>query len=189
MSRHSHNNVHGWHLHPQLADDTHPLAHWPVDVALLYFSLGGRSLAEHAEAVAAPLAAGSGTIGAGGSPSPATIVEAPATSSPLSVSIETASMPAVRICWISSSELSVNLERQNGWLIHEPDSSTTCMPIRNCSTGIFLINPRAFPVSPSRAPTSHKVCDFICRAFCLDKCHSIRPNGRLWRVKLRVRGP
>ena len=26
MSRHSHNEVHGWHLHPQLADDTHPLA-------------------------------------------------------------------------------------------------------------------------------------------------------------------
>ena len=26
MSRHSHNDVHGWHLHPQLADDTHPLA-------------------------------------------------------------------------------------------------------------------------------------------------------------------
>jgi diadenosine tetraphosphate (Ap4A) HIT family hydrolase len=20
----------GWHLHPQLADDTHPLAHWPL---------------------------------------------------------------------------------------------------------------------------------------------------------------
>ena len=94
-----------------------------------------------------------------------------------------------RICWISSSELSVNLERQNGWLIHEPDSSTTCMPIRNSPAGIFLINPRAFPVSPSRAPTSHKVCDFICRAFCLDKCHSNRANGRLWRVKLRVRGP
>ena len=36
----------------------HPLAHWPVDVALLYFALGGRSLAEHAEAIAAPLAAG-----------------------------------------------------------------------------------------------------------------------------------
>lgn len=36
----------------------HPLAHWPVDVVLLYLALGGRSLAEHAEAIAAPLAAG-----------------------------------------------------------------------------------------------------------------------------------
>lgn len=36
----------------------HPLAHWPVDIALLYLALGGRSLAEHAEAIAAPLAAG-----------------------------------------------------------------------------------------------------------------------------------
>ena len=36
----------------------HPLAHWPIDIALLYFALGGRSLAEHAEAVAAPLEAG-----------------------------------------------------------------------------------------------------------------------------------
>ena len=36
----------------------HPLAHWPVDVALLYFALGGRSLAEHALAIAVPLAAG-----------------------------------------------------------------------------------------------------------------------------------
>ncbi|MDX5444694.1 MAG: adenosylcobinamide-phosphate synthase CbiB [Zoogloeaceae bacterium] len=33
-------------------------AHWPVDVALLWFALGARSLREHAEAVAAPLAAG-----------------------------------------------------------------------------------------------------------------------------------
>ncbi|OYD55666.1 cobalamin biosynthesis protein [Thauera propionica] len=41
-----------------MARAAHPLAHWPVDVALLYFSLGGRSLAEHAEAVATPLAAG-----------------------------------------------------------------------------------------------------------------------------------
>ncbi|WP_287366029.1 adenosylcobinamide-phosphate synthase CbiB [Thauera sp.] len=41
-----------------MARAAHPLAHWPVDIALLYFSLGGRSLAEHAEAVAAPLAAG-----------------------------------------------------------------------------------------------------------------------------------
>lgn len=30
MSRHSHNNVHGWHLHPQLADDTHPLAQFAL---------------------------------------------------------------------------------------------------------------------------------------------------------------
>lgn len=36
----------------------HPLAHWPLDIALLWFALGGRSLAEHAEAIAAPLAAG-----------------------------------------------------------------------------------------------------------------------------------
>lgn len=37
---------------------THPQAHWVVDVILLYLTLGARSLAEHAEAVAAPLAAG-----------------------------------------------------------------------------------------------------------------------------------
>ena len=36
----------------------HPLAHWPVDIVLLYFALGGQSLAEHAEAIAAPLDAG-----------------------------------------------------------------------------------------------------------------------------------
>lgn len=36
----------------------HPLAHWPIDIGLLYFALGGRSLTEHAEAVAAPLATG-----------------------------------------------------------------------------------------------------------------------------------
>lgn len=30
MSRHSHAAPTGWHLHPQLADDTHPLAHWPL---------------------------------------------------------------------------------------------------------------------------------------------------------------
>ena len=36
----------------------HPSAHWAVDIALLYFALGAQSLAEHAEAVAAPLAAG-----------------------------------------------------------------------------------------------------------------------------------
>lgn len=36
----------------------HPAAHWPVDIVLLWFALGGRSLIEHGEAVAAPLAAG-----------------------------------------------------------------------------------------------------------------------------------
>ena len=36
----------------------HPQAHWVVDSMLLYFALGGRSLAEHARAVATPLAAG-----------------------------------------------------------------------------------------------------------------------------------
>ncbi|MCM8564409.1 adenosylcobinamide-phosphate synthase CbiB [Thauera linaloolentis] len=36
----------------------HPLAHWPVDIALLYFALGGQSLVEHAEAIATPLDAG-----------------------------------------------------------------------------------------------------------------------------------
>jgi diadenosine tetraphosphate (Ap4A) HIT family hydrolase len=30
MSRHAHPAPPGWHLHPQLADDTHPLAHWPL---------------------------------------------------------------------------------------------------------------------------------------------------------------
>jgi diadenosine tetraphosphate (Ap4A) HIT family hydrolase len=30
MSRHSRNEVHGWHLHPQLADDTHPLAQFAL---------------------------------------------------------------------------------------------------------------------------------------------------------------
>ncbi len=30
MSHHSHNDVHGWHLHPQLADDTHPLAQFAL---------------------------------------------------------------------------------------------------------------------------------------------------------------
>lgn len=38
--------------------DAHPQAHWLVDVGLLYLALGGRSLAEHAQAIAAPLAAG-----------------------------------------------------------------------------------------------------------------------------------
>lgn len=36
----------------------HPAAQWAVDVGLLYFALGARSLADHAEAIAAPLAAG-----------------------------------------------------------------------------------------------------------------------------------
>ena len=36
----------------------HPQAHWVVDNMLLYFALGGRSLAEHAQAVATLLAAG-----------------------------------------------------------------------------------------------------------------------------------
>nr|WP_041643987.1 adenosylcobinamide-phosphate synthase CbiB [Azoarcus olearius] len=36
----------------------HPQAHWVVDIALLYFALGARSLVEHGEAVAAPLADG-----------------------------------------------------------------------------------------------------------------------------------
>lgn len=30
MSRQAHPAPPGWHLHPQLADDTHPLAHWPL---------------------------------------------------------------------------------------------------------------------------------------------------------------
>ncbi|AKU14017.1 adenosylcobinamide-phosphate synthase [Azoarcus sp. CIB] len=37
---------------------SHPAAHWLVDIGLLYFALGARSLAQHAEAIAAPLAAG-----------------------------------------------------------------------------------------------------------------------------------
>jgi len=41
-----------------VARGLHPAAHWVVDIGLLYFALGARSLAEHAEAVAAPLAAG-----------------------------------------------------------------------------------------------------------------------------------
>jgi adenosylcobinamide-phosphate synthase len=40
------------------ARTSHPAAAWLVDVALLYFALGARSLAEHADAVAAPLEAG-----------------------------------------------------------------------------------------------------------------------------------
>jgi diadenosine tetraphosphate (Ap4A) HIT family hydrolase len=36
MSRHAKNETPGWHLHPQLADDTHPLAHWTLcDVRLM----------------------------------------------------------------------------------------------------------------------------------------------------------
>jgi diadenosine tetraphosphate (Ap4A) HIT family hydrolase len=30
MTRHARAPAPGWHLHPQLADDTHPLAHWPL---------------------------------------------------------------------------------------------------------------------------------------------------------------
>lgn len=30
MNRHAQAAPPGWHLHPQLADDTHPLAHWPL---------------------------------------------------------------------------------------------------------------------------------------------------------------
>lgn len=41
-----------------LVRNAHPLAHWPVDIVLLYFALGGRSLIEHAEAIAQPLEAG-----------------------------------------------------------------------------------------------------------------------------------
>ena len=36
---------------------SHPAASWAVDIALLYFALGGRSLVEHATAIANPLAA------------------------------------------------------------------------------------------------------------------------------------
>lgn len=36
----------------------HPHAHWFVDIVLLYFALGARSLAQHAEAIATPLADG-----------------------------------------------------------------------------------------------------------------------------------
>lgn len=35
-----------------------PGAHWVIDIVLLYLALGGRSLIEHAEAIAAPLASG-----------------------------------------------------------------------------------------------------------------------------------
>src|SRR5690606_34603414 len=36
----------------------HPLLGWGLDIALLYLALGGRSLEEHGDAVATPLAAG-----------------------------------------------------------------------------------------------------------------------------------
>lgn len=38
-----------------IARSTLPGAHWVIDVGLLYLALGGRSLIEHAEAIAAPL--------------------------------------------------------------------------------------------------------------------------------------
>jgi len=41
-----------------VARGLHPAAQWIGDIALLYFALGAKSLAEHAEAVAGPLAAG-----------------------------------------------------------------------------------------------------------------------------------
>ncbi len=41
-----------------VARGLHPAAQWAVDIGLLYFALGARSLADHAEAIAAPLAAG-----------------------------------------------------------------------------------------------------------------------------------
>ena len=41
-----------------LLRDSHPYAHWVVDVLLLWFALGARSLCEHGEAVAAALAHG-----------------------------------------------------------------------------------------------------------------------------------
>ncbi len=47
-----------WVLLAFAARSAHPATHWVVDVALLYFALGAKSLAEHAEAVAEPLAAG-----------------------------------------------------------------------------------------------------------------------------------
>lgn len=47
-----------WVVLAIVARNLHPLAHWPVDIVLLYLALGGRSLTEHAEAVAAPLEAG-----------------------------------------------------------------------------------------------------------------------------------
>lgn len=47
-----------WVVLAIVARRLHPLAHWPVDILLLYLALGGRSLTEHAEAVAAPLERG-----------------------------------------------------------------------------------------------------------------------------------
>lgn len=47
-----------WLLIALLLRGLHPLMAWVVDIGLLYFALGARSLAEHADAVAAPLAAG-----------------------------------------------------------------------------------------------------------------------------------
>lgn len=47
-----------WLVVAWLLRGLHPLMTWAVDIGLLYFALGARSLAEHAEAVAAPLAAG-----------------------------------------------------------------------------------------------------------------------------------
>lgn len=38
--------------------DLHPAAPWIVDIGLLYFALGARSLVQHAEAIAEPLEAG-----------------------------------------------------------------------------------------------------------------------------------
>jgi diadenosine tetraphosphate (Ap4A) HIT family hydrolase len=36
MNRHAHAGPPGWHLHPQLAEHTHPLAHWSLcDVQLM----------------------------------------------------------------------------------------------------------------------------------------------------------
>ncbi|MBD5803280.1 cobalamin biosynthesis protein [Azoarcus sp. Aa7] len=47
-----------WLVLALLLRASHPAAHWLVDIGLLYFALGARSLAQHAEAIAAPLAAG-----------------------------------------------------------------------------------------------------------------------------------
>ncbi|MCW5614525.1 MAG: cobalamin biosynthesis protein [Rhodocyclaceae bacterium] len=47
-----------WVVAASLLRSIGPVIGWLVDVSLLYLALGGRSLAEHAEAVAAPLASG-----------------------------------------------------------------------------------------------------------------------------------
>jgi adenosylcobinamide-phosphate synthase len=47
-----------WVVVAWLLRGLHPLMAWGVDIGLLYFALGARSLAEHADAVAKPLAAG-----------------------------------------------------------------------------------------------------------------------------------